>query len=131
MDELFPMRPKLRNDILAYRTEHGLDPAGMAVALGKSPGSLKSILYDHSRHVGTAFLQAWCSLSGHSLTEYLDDPGAPVAGVPKDAFGQATEEERVMLRAMASDLAKLRPELRRPAFDAWAAIVRGFQVGDR
>jgi hypothetical protein len=65
------------------------------------------------------------------LSELTDDPGAPVAGVPQAQFAESSEEERVMMRAMGSDLSKLTPEQRRAAFEAWSAIVRGYQAGKR
>ena len=128
MDEIFPMREKLRDDMLIFRREKGISKDQVAVLLKKKPSSLHSILYDRTRHVGTEFLQLWCALSGHSLTEYLDDPGSPLPGLPQEDWGKVTEEERVMLRAMASDLARLRPELRRHAFNAWTSIIQGYQA---
>ena len=131
MDEIFPMREKLRDDVLVFRRTMNLTPAQMAVMLKRSPSGLHSTLYDSGRHVGLDLIQEWARVTGHSILEYIDDPGRPVPGVSQEAFGEATEEERVILRAVASDLAQLRPELRRPAFDAWTAIIRGFQAGER
>jgi hypothetical protein len=125
MDDVFPQRTKLRDDILAYRREHGLTPDQMAIKLQRSPSSLKSILYDRTRLVGTDFIKIWAGISGRSITEYIDDPGTSVPGVPQEAFADATEQERVMMRAMGSDLSRLTTEQRRAAFEAWSAIVRG------
>jgi transcriptional regulator with XRE-family HTH domain len=126
-DALFPYRKQLRDDVLAFRKANGLSPDDFAEMVGVSKTGLKSILYDKKRHVGVDFLRAWAAVSGHSIAEYLDDPGAPPPGVPQADFGQATEQQRVMTRAMGSDLAKLSPEHQRAAFEAWSSIVRGFQ----
>jgi len=126
MDEVFPKRSQLREDVLAYRLVHKLSKDEMAELLKRKPTSLHSILYDKTRPVGTDFIQNWAALSGHSITEYIDDPGRPVPGVAQEQFGEASEQERVILRGIAQDLAKLTPEQRRAASEAWSAIIRGY-----
>ena len=125
MDDIFPNRAKLQAHILAYRERFLISANDMAVKLERSPSGLKSILYDKTRPVGLDFIQNWSRLSGHSILEYIDDPGSPVAGVDPVKFREATEQERVILRTIAEDLAFMTPQARRSALEAWSAMARG------
>jgi transcriptional regulator with XRE-family HTH domain len=125
-------RENFKTHLTRYRKERGITLDQVALELGLTRNSLMGYLYkkDGARP-GLDKLQKAAALFGCSVTEFLDDPGAPVPGVAPQGYGEASEEERVMLRAIAADLAGLTPDTRRAAFEAWSAIVRGFQAGGR
>jgi len=125
MDE-WAYRKQFRERVAEFRSKHHLSPEEMATRLGLKLTTYSGYLYKKKGKPGVEVLQLAAGLFGCSVLEFMDDPGSPVAGVTQGSFGEATEQERVMLRAMSQDLAKLNPDQRRAAFEAWSAIVRGF-----
>lgn len=125
----FPGRAKFRTAILAYRKKHGITPDQMADILNMKPSGLHGLLYDKRTGYSVETIQKACALMGASITEFIDDPGAPPPpGIDEEDFRLSSEEDRVYLRAMYSGLQTIpTPEQKRHAMDAWAAIVRGYQ----
>ena len=125
MDE-WAYRRQFRDRVAEYRSKHHLTPDEMAMRLGLKPSTYTGYLYKKKGKPGVEVLQLAAGLFGCSVLEFMDDPGAPVAGVGAESFSEASEQERVILRAIAEDLVKLTPDQRRAMFDAWSAIVRGY-----
>jgi transcriptional regulator with XRE-family HTH domain len=97
---------------------------GVAEALGTSTGTLRGWLYNRKRKPSLETLQKAAALFGCSITEFLDDPGAP----PPGAAADASEFDRFMLRVMGSDLEALTDEQKVAAFEAWKATMKAFRA---
>ena len=123
---LWPQRQFVRDRVLAYRKAHELSPDGFAEMLGIKASHLHGLLYDKRTRPTLEIIQKLASILDLSISDLADDPGGePPPGISPEDFKSSTEEDRVFLRAMGSDLTRLTAEQKRNAFDAWKALVRG------
>ena len=123
---LWPQRSFARDKVLEYRKAKGLAPEQFAEMLGVRPSHLHGLLYDKRTHPTLEFIQKLASILSLSISELADDPGGdPPPGITPEDYRAASEEDRVYLRAMGSDLGRLTPDQKRNAVEAWKALVRG------
>jgi len=120
----WPQRDNFKKLVLDYRKEHGLTPEEMAERLGLKPSGLHGLLYD--KRTGCPKLetaQNAARVLGVKLSEIVDDPGSDIPGTNPES----SEMERVMLRSMGHDITKLTEAQKMAAYNAWKAIVSGYQ----
>jgi transcriptional regulator with XRE-family HTH domain len=122
--DVWPHRDAFQARVREYQARTGVTQDGVAEVLGTTTGTLRGWLYNRKRRPSFDTLQAAAALFGCSVTEFVDDPGAPPEGAPVDA----TEFDRFMLRAMGSDLEALTDEQKVAAFEAWKATMKAFKA---
>lgn len=114
--------------VKAHRKVSGLKLGEIAPLIGLKESTLKDYLYRNDAKPSLEVLQAASTLFGCSLLEFVDDPGGqPPGGVADDVFRYGTEEDRVFLRAMGSNIQGLTPEQKRNAMEACLAVLRGIR----
>jgi transcriptional regulator with XRE-family HTH domain len=122
----WPQRENFKAKVKEVGEALGMTHQEISTSLGISLEYLRSLLYRKNTRpdwdLAVRMSQSWhCD-----VTEFIDNPGGePPAGLDKKEFREGPEEDRVYLRAMGHDLAKLTPEQKRNAIEAWRAVVRG------
>jgi transcriptional regulator with XRE-family HTH domain len=119
----WPQRPVVQRSVLAYRKERGLAPEQMAEILGVAPSYLHNLLYDKRVWPSLDVAQKLAEVLGMKLGDVVDDPGAEITG----ATPASSDLDRFMLRTMGSNLSKLTDAQKQAAFEAWNAIIRGYE----
>ena len=119
----WPQRPAIKSLVLTYRKARGLTPEQMAEILGVSPSYLHNVLYDKRVWPSLEVAQKLSEVLGVKLGDVVDDPGAEIVG----ATATSSDLERFMLRTMGSNLSKLTDAQKQAAFEAWNAIIRGYE----
>lgn len=106
-----------RQVCLDLMRERNLTKAELAEMFGIKEGSLHQYMYNSDKRPSLDVLQTVGRVTNRSITEFVDDPGAE----------GDSELVRFMSRVMGSDLSKMTDQQMRAAFDAWRAIVRGYE----
>ena len=119
----WPQRPVIQAAVLAYRKEHKLSPEQMAEILGVGPSYLHNVLYDKRVWPSLEVAQKLSEVLGLKLGDVVDDPGAEIPG----STTASSDLDRFMLRTMGSNLSKLTDTQKQAAFEAWNAIIRGYE----
>ena len=119
----WPQRPVIQAAVLAYRKEHKLSPEQMAEVLGVGPSYLHNVLYDKRVWPSLEVAQKLSEILGLKLGDVVDDPGAEIPG----STTASSDLDRFMLRTMGSNLSKLTDTQKQAAFEAWNAIIRGYE----
>jgi transcriptional regulator with XRE-family HTH domain len=120
--DVWPQRAAFREALADYQDKTGMTQQEAAMAGGITLFGLRQILYQKTRKPSAKTIKAFAALFGRSITDFMDDPGAP----PEGASSESSDMERFMLRTMGSDLGKLTDAQKQSAFEAWRAIVRGY-----
>ena len=121
--DVYPYRPNFKQAVKSLRTSRRIPLAEVANLLGLGLDTLHDYLYKKHSRPGRLPLQELARLTGRPMADFDDDPGAPPPGATPDS----SEIDRFMLRAMGSDLSKLTEKQKQNAFEAWRAIVRGYE----
>ena len=119
----WPQRPVIQAAVLAYRKEHKLSPEQMAEVLGVGPSYLHNVLYDKRVWPSLEVAQKLSEILGLKVGDVVDDPGAEIPG----STTASSDLDRFMLRTMGSNLSKLTDTQKQAAFEAWNAIIRGYE----
>ncbi len=119
----WPQRPAIQRAVLAFRKERGLSPEQMAGILEVAPSYLHNLLYDKRVWPSLEVAQKLAEILGMKLGDVVDDPGAEITG----ATAASSDLDRFMLRTMGSNLSKLTDAQKQAAFEAWNAIIRGYE----
>lgn len=118
-----------KRQLKAYQAKSKHTQAEVARELGTTYGTLRFWL-SGKRPPKRANLQAAAALFNCSVLEFMDDPGSSLAGLGDEGSFGSSEEERVILRAMAKDLRQLSSEDQRLAFEVWSTLARGMKKRD-
>lgn len=94
-------RSKFQDRVKAYQAATGATQEGVAQALGTTVGTLRGWLYNRNRKPSIETLQRAAALFSCSVTEFMDDPGAAVAGQSLEGL---SETRRFVARLMLEDL---------------------------
>ena len=122
-DDVYPYRPNFKQAVKEVRVKRGIPLAEVAALLGLAQDTLHDYLYKKHMRPGRLPLQELSRLSGRPMADFDDDPGAPPVGTNPES----SEIDRFMLRVMGSDISKLTESQKQAAFEAWRAIVRGYE----
>lgn len=95
-----------------YQAKTGKTQTQAADDLGLSLSSLRQILYQKTRRASFDTCQKAASVFGCSVTEFIDDPGAPPPGVDAERWAKATERDRVLASAMFEELVDVPEDLK-------------------
>lgn len=117
----WPQRELFKIRLKGWRDRQGISMVQAAEALGVTYDTLRQYLYRADTKPSLAFIQRAVTVTGGSVSDYIDDPGNAPEGTE-----DSDEMTRFMARAMGSDLAKLTPEQKQAAFEVWRATIRGF-----
>lgn len=125
MDDRWPQRRRFKALMDEWRKRQGLTIAETAGQLGLTYNTLRQYTSPARRDTKPSIelLQKATTLFGCSLTEFVDDPGAPPDGAAPDS----SEVDRFMLRIIGIDLSKLTDREKQAAFEAWRSIIRGYE----
>ena len=118
----WPQLDKFKARLSEYQRASGKTQAQVAAELDTTYGTLRFWL-SGTRSPSLPTLQRASALFGCSVTEFVDDPGAPPAG----ATVESSEIDRFMLRIIGEDLTKLTDREKQAAFEAWRSILRGYE----
>lgn len=99
--EIWPQRSAFRAKVTEYRTTQKITLAKVAELVGLEESTLKDYLYKRHIKPSLEVLQKAAALFGCSVTEFLDDPGAEIAG--QDLSG-LSESKRFAARVMMEDM---------------------------
>lgn len=111
-----------KKELKNYQARTSSTRVQAAKALETTPGNLKFWL-SGVRSPKRENLQKAAALFGCSVTKFMDDPGADIPGATTDS----SEVDRYMLEVMGTEMSRLSEPQKQAAFDAWRAIVRGFE----
>lgn len=122
--DIWAQRDRFKDAVKEYREANAKVLRDVAELLGIKEQTLKDYLYRDNVKPSLEVLQCAASVFGISVLEFLDspEPGELKTAPPLD------ERARFMRRVMGSDLASLPETEREAAFQAWKAIVAGFQA---
>ena len=118
----WPQLDKFKARLSEYQRASGKTQAQVAAELDTTYGTLRFWL-SGTRPPSLPTLQRASALFGCTVTEFLDDPGAPPDGATEDS----SEVDRFMLRIIGTDLSKLTDREKQAAFEAWRSIIRGYE----
>jgi len=118
----WPQRKRYRELLKKYLKETGKTQEEVAQELELSLDHFRNCMYRPEKRLGIDALSKSAGMFGCSVAEFVDDP----AGDPTSIGVETTEIDRFMLRVMGSDLSKLTEAQKQAAFEAWRAIVRGY-----
>lgn len=97
MSEIWPQRPQFVEHVKAYRLREKVKLADIAKSLGLEESTLKDYLYREDTRASLEVLQKASKLFRVSVTEFIDDPGAPIAG---QDMSQDSEEDRFFAKML-------------------------------
>ena len=117
----WPQRQRFKELVLAYRKERGMKPEDFAPMIGVKPSHLHGLLYDSRVEPSLDVVQKASAVLGVSISELVDDPGNPPAGMEGEEF---TAEDRMLAQLIIHDMAMIEEGKRRSAFDVWSGIIR-------
>lgn len=78
--DVWPKRINFRKALQALAKREGWSRPELAERLELNEGSLHSLFYDKTRKAGLEVIQRAAVMTGKSITEFIDDPGQPIAG---------------------------------------------------
>ena len=104
MRDIWPQRQKFKSALEEYQAKTGKKQAEVAEDLNMSLHGLRQVLYQKGRRCSFETAQKASALFGVSVTEFLDDPGAPPPGVGHEKWAAISERDRVIASAMFADI---------------------------
>jgi hypothetical protein len=104
MQDIWPQRENFKRALEKYQVKTGKKQAEVAEDLNMSLHGLRQILYQKGRRCSFETAQRASALFGASVTEFLDDPGAPPPGVDQEKWAVISERDRVIASAMFADI---------------------------
>ena len=117
--DVWPQRAKFRDRLKAYQDSTGKTQAETSADLGVELGSLRFWLYQKKRKPSFDTLQKAAALFRCSITDFIDDPGTPQAGIDQMAWSEVSERTRVLASAMFQDLLGLPEEEQEAYYQLW------------
>lgn len=119
----WPERAAFRLRVEGFRDREGMTNESVAPLLGTTSGTLHAWLYGKGPRPRLESLVKAAEVLGCDLAEFYPTGELP-AGLSGEAMEEATEEDRVYLRALASDLRRMNEAKKRVAIEAWTSLVR-------
>ncbi|MDR2697139.1 MAG: helix-turn-helix domain-containing protein [Holophagales bacterium] len=104
MHDTWPQRENFKRALEKYQAKTGKKQAEVAEDLNMSLHGLRQILYQKGRRCSFETAQRASALFGVSVTEFMDDPGAPPYGMDQEKWAAIRERDRVIASAMFSDI---------------------------
>jgi transcriptional regulator with XRE-family HTH domain len=104
MRDTWPQRENFKRALEKYQAETGKKQAEVAEDLKMSLHGLRQILYQKGRRCSFETAQKASALFGISITEFLDNPGAPPPGMDQEKWALIRERDRVIASAMFADI---------------------------
>lgn len=125
----WPERSAFRRRSEEFRDREGITIDELAPKLGTTPGTLKMWIYGKGARPRLEALFKAARVFGCDLAEFYPDEGPADAATANGIVEASGEEDRVYLRALASDLRRMNETEKRGAFEAWSSLVRALRHG--
>ena len=114
----WPQYQKFRQVAKEYQAKTGEGQRTISEKLGINLFTYRNYLYG-SKKPGIKTLKAAARLFGCSITEFVDDPGAPPPGIDRNAWAVVSERDRVLCSAILEDIRSITNEEKDAYYDLW------------
>lgn len=101
MTQTWPQKNRFRVLLALYQMKNGKSQEKVASELGVSLGYLRNILYRSDKRPSLELLQRACALFGVSVTDFVDDPNAKLAG---QDLSSASAQARFLASVIVQDM---------------------------
>jgi len=95
--DIWEQRKRFKEAVAAFRKASGKRLQEVAELLGLKESTLKDYLYREDVRPSLQVLQQAAALFGCSVTEFIDDPGAQIAGLDPGDLGQLSAAKRAVM----------------------------------
>ena len=115
---LWSQYQKFRQFAKDYQAKSGEGQRTISEKLGINLFTYRNYLYG-SKKPGIKTLKAAAKLFGCSITEFIDDPGAPPPGIDRNSWAVVSERDRVLSAAILEDIRSVTNEEKDAYYDLW------------
>ena len=124
MEDRWPQRAEFRSQLLAWRKRERLTLKSASERLGVKYGTIRQYISPSRVDTKPSFelLKRAAALFGVSVWLFDDNPD-----VISDSESQLSAIDKFMANVVGNDLSRLTDHQKTAAFEAWRAIVRGYE----
>lgn len=125
MDDRWPQRSEFRRLLTEYRKKEHITLKEASERLGSTYATIRQYISPARKDTkpGIELLQRASELFGVSVLLFIDDPGRETGTNP-----QLSAVDEFMVGIIGTDLKGLTDKQKQSAFEAWRAIIRGYET---